>query len=65
MVTADEFSELKKEIEASDAKREELIAKFLYLVKYPIQGFHGVLYNTLAGFVRVLNGVREQKEKAA
>lgn len=45
--------------------KEELISKLLYLVKYPIQGFHGVLNNTLAGFVRVLNAVKEQKEKTA
>ncbi len=44
--------------------KEELIAKVLYLFKYPIQGFHGVLNNTLSGFVRVLDAVREQKEKA-
>lgn len=45
--------------------KEELIAKLLYMLKYPIQGFHGVLNNTLSGFVRVLDAVREQKEKAA
>lgn len=43
--------------------REELISQFIYLVKYPIQGFHGVLNNTLAGFVRVLNAVKEKKEQ--
>lgn len=45
--------------------KEELIGKFIYLVKYPIQGFHGVLYNTMAGFARALNAIKEQKEKAA
>lgn len=45
--------------------REELLSKFVYLVKYPIQGFHGVLNNTLAGFVRVLNAVREKNEQTA
>jgi large subunit ribosomal protein L10 len=45
--------------------REELIGKFMYLVKYPVQGFHGVLHNTLGGFVRALNAVKEQKEQAA
>ncbi len=45
--------------------KEELISKLIYLVKYPIQGFHGVLNNTLAGFVRVLDAIKEQKEKAA
>lgn len=45
--------------------KEELIAKLLYLLKYPVQGFHGVLNNTLAGFVRALNAIKEQKEQAA
>jgi large subunit ribosomal protein L10 len=45
--------------------KEELLAKFVYLLKSPIQGFHGVLNNTLAGFVRALDGIKEQKEKAA
>lgn len=45
--------------------KEELIAKFMYLLKYPVQGFHDVLSGTLAGFVRVLNAVKEQKETAA
>lgn len=41
--------------------RLELIAKFMYLVKYPIQGFHDVLNNTLAGFVRVLGAIKDKK----
>lgn len=45
--------------------KEELIAKFIYLVKYPVQGFHGVLNNTVSGFVRALNAIKEQKESAA
>ena len=44
---------------------EELIAKFVYLIKSPISGFHGVLYNTMAGFVRTLNAIKEKQEKAA
>ncbi len=44
--------------------REELLGKFVYLVKYPVQGFHGVLNNTLAGFVRVLNAVKEKQEQS-
>lgn len=44
---------------------EELMGKFVYLIKYPIQGFHGVLNNTIAGFVRALNAIKEQQEKAA
>ena len=45
--------------------RDELLAKFVYILKSPIQGFHGVLNNTLAGFVRALGAIQEQKEKAA
>ncbi len=45
--------------------KEELIAKLLYLFKYPIQGFHGVLNNTIASFVRALNAIREKKEQTA
>lgn len=44
--------------------KSELIGKLIYLIKYPIQGFHGVLYNTMAGFVRALNAISEQKGKA-
>lgn len=45
--------------------REELIAKFIYVIKSPIQGFHGVLNNTVAGFVRVLNAIKEKQEQGA
>lgn len=45
--------------------REELVSKFIYLVKYPIQGFHGALSNTISGFVRALNAIKEKQEKAA
>lgn len=44
---------------------EELIGKFMYLLKYPVQGFHGALNNTLAGFVRALNAIKEKQEQAA
>ncbi|MBI2634667.1 50S ribosomal protein L10 [Candidatus Peregrinibacteria bacterium] len=50
---------------ATMPSKEELIGKLLYLIKYPIQGFHGVLNNTVAGFVRALNAIAEQKGKAA
>ena len=45
--------------------KEELLGKFVYLIKYPVQGFHGVLNNTLSGFVRALDQIRDQKEQAA
>ena len=40
--------------------REELLAKFLYVIKSPIQGFHGVLQGTLSGFVRALKAISEK-----
>ncbi len=42
--------------------KDELIGKFVFLLNSPIQGFHGVLNNTLGGFVRVLNAIREKQE---
>ena len=44
---------------------EELIGKFVYLIKSPISGFHGVLNNTISGFVRVLDAIRKKQEQAA
>jgi large subunit ribosomal protein L10 len=41
--------------------KDELIGKFIYLIKSPITGFHGVLNNTLAGFVRVLDAIKEKQ----
>jgi len=43
--------------------KEELLAKFVYLVKYPIQGFHGVLHGTIAGFVRALKAIADKGEQ--
>ncbi len=40
--------------------REELLVKFLYVIKSPIQGFHGVLQGTLSGFVRALKAISEK-----
>ena len=45
--------------------KEELIGKLLYLFNYPISGFHGVLHNTLAGFVRVLDAIKEKQSQNA
>ncbi len=45
--------------------KEELLAKLVYLLKSPISGFHGVLNNTISGFVRVLNAVAEKQEQSA
>lgn len=43
--------------------KEELLAKFVFLLKSPIQGFHGVLNNTLSGFVRALSAIKDQKSE--
>lgn len=53
-----------KELAALPGK-EELLAKFVFLIKSPISGFHGVLNNTVSGFVRVLDAIREKQEQAA
>lgn len=50
---------------ASLPGKDELLAKLVYILKSPIQGFHGVLHNTMAGLVRVLNAVKEKQEKSA
>jgi len=41
--------------------KEELMAKLVYLLKSPISGFHGVLNNTIAGFVRALNAIAKKQ----
>ena len=41
--------------------KDELIGKFIYLIKSPITGFHGVLNNTLAGFVRALDAIAKKQ----
>lgn len=41
--------------------KEELLAKLVYMMKYPIQGFHDVLLNTVGGFVRVLNAIKDKQ----
>lgn len=45
---------------ATMPSKEELLGKFVYLVRYPVQGFHGVLYQTMAGFVRALDAVAKK-----
>ncbi len=41
--------------------KDELIGKFIYLIKSPISGFHGVLNNTIAGFVRALDAIAKKQ----
>lgn len=45
--------------------KEELLSQLVYLLKSPISGFHGVLNNTVTGFVRVLDAIREKQEQSA
>jgi large subunit ribosomal protein L10 len=44
--------------------REELIAKALYLMNYPLTGLVTALSGILKGFVVVLDQIRQQKEEA-
>jgi len=46
---------------ASIPSKEELVGKFLYMVKYPIQGFVTVNKNLLTWFVRVLDQIKDKK----
>ncbi|MEK7544951.1 MAG: 50S ribosomal protein L10 [Patescibacteria group bacterium] len=41
--------------------REELLAKLVYMLKSPIQGLHGTLSNTLAGFVRTVDAYQKKR----
>ena len=41
--------------------KEELVWKFLYMVKYPLQGFVTVNHNLISWFVRVLDQIKEKK----
>ena len=46
---------------ASMPSREELVAKMLGSMQAPLSSFAGVLNNLVAGIVRVLNGIAQQK----
>ena len=46
---------------ASMPSREELVAKMLGSMQAPMSNFTGVLNNLVAGIVRVLNGIAQQK----
>jgi len=46
---------------ASMPSREELVAKMLGSFNAPVSNFVGVLNNLVAGIVRVLNGIAQQK----
>jgi large subunit ribosomal protein L10 len=56
-ITPEEFAVL-----ADLPSREELIAKVLYLMMYPITGLATVLNGVLRNFVVVLGAVQQQKE---
>jgi len=46
---------------SSIPSKEELVSKFLYMTKYPIQGFVSVNKNLLSWFVVVLNQIKDKK----
>ena len=46
---------------ASLPSKEELVGKFLYMVKYPLQGFVTVNSNLISWFVRVLDQIKDKK----
>ena len=41
--------------------KEELVWKFLYMVKYPLQGFVTVNSNLISWFIRVLDQIKDKK----
>jgi len=45
---------------AAIPSKEELMTKLVYILKSPISGFHGVLNNTLGGFVRALDAIAKK-----
>ncbi len=57
VITTEEFQQL-----ADLPSREELIAKALYLMQYPITGFATALNGILRNFVVVIDQIRQQKE---
>lgn len=57
VISLEEFAVL-----ADLPSRDELIAKFLYRMMYPITGLATVLNGVLRNFVVVLDAVRQQKE---
>lgn len=57
VISPEEFETL-----AELPSREELIAKALYLMKYPITGLATVLNGVVRNFVFVLEQIRQQKE---
>lgn len=46
---------------ASLPSKEELLAKLVYVMKSPIQGFHGASHGLLSKFVRTLDAVAKSK----
>jgi large subunit ribosomal protein L10 len=58
-ISAEDFEQL-----ATLPPRDELIAKALYLMNYPLTGLATALNGILQGFVVVLDQIREKKEEA-
>jgi large subunit ribosomal protein L10 len=44
--------------------RQELLTMLVIQLASPVQGFYNVLKGNLSGLARVLNGIKEQKEKS-
>lgn len=57
VITPEEFQSL-----ADLPSREELLAKALYLMQYPITGFATALNGVLRNFVVVMEAIRQQRE---
>lgn len=57
VITTEEFESL-----ADLPSREELVAKALYLMQYPITGLATALNGVLRNFVMVMEQIRQQKE---
>ncbi|MFQ5743197.1 MAG: 50S ribosomal protein L10 [Acidobacteriota bacterium] len=57
-ISAEQFEEL-----AQLPSRQELLAKMVYLMQFPISGLVTVLHAVLRDFVLVLDQVRQHKEK--
>ncbi len=45
---------------ATIPSKKELMAQLVYVLKSPISGFHGVLNNTIGGFVRALDAIAKK-----
>lgn len=61
-IGTENFESDKAIVLANLPSKQELIAKMVGGFKAPLSRFHGVLSNTLGGFVRVLNAIKDKQE---